>query len=95
MSSGSESIAATHRVGNGVGRSVDECYNSIMSKKPPLSQTNPFLKDPQDRRFWITTTVTSSASIEGVHFSKVALKPLSKGGSTIKYVFGKSSGSRK
>jgi len=42
-------------------------------KKQPLSQTNPFLKDPEERKFWITTTVTSSASIEGVHLSKEAL----------------------
>jgi hypothetical protein len=43
-------------------------------KKQPLSQTNPFLKDPEERKFWITTTVTSSASIEGVHLSKEALE---------------------
>jgi len=64
-------------------------------KKQPLSQTNPFLKDPEERKFWITTTVTSSASIEGVHLSKEALETLQKGGPTFKYVYGKSSGSRK
>src|SRR4030042_6389838 len=36
----------------------------------PLSQTNPFLKDPEERRFWLFTTVTSSAAIEGVHLSQ-------------------------
>lgn len=66
-----------------------------MSKKPPLSQTNPFLKDIQERNFLLTTTVTSSASIEGIHFSKVARESLHKGGSTFKVVYEKSSGSRK
>ena len=64
-------------------------------KKQPLSQTNPFLKDPEERKFWITTTVTSSASIEGAHLSKEALETLRKGCLTFKYVYGKSSGSRK
>ena len=64
-------------------------------KKQPLSQTNPFLKDPEERKFWITTTVASSASIEGVHLSKEALEALRKGCPTFKYVYGKSSGSRK
>ena len=47
-------------------------------KKQPLSQTNPFLKDSEERNYWITTTVTSSASIEGVHLSEEALKILRK-----------------
>ena len=64
-------------------------------KKLPLSQTNPYLKDPEERQFWITTTVTSSASIEGVHLSKEALEILRKNCPTFKYVYGKSSGSRK
>jgi len=42
-------------------------------KNLPLSQTNPFLKDPVERRFWLFTTVTSSAAIEGVHLSREAL----------------------
>lgn len=64
-------------------------------KKQQLSQTNPFLKDPEERKFWITTTVTSSASIEGVHLSKEALETLRKDCPTFKYISGKSSGSRK
>lgn len=64
-------------------------------KKQPLSQTNPFLKNPEERKFWITTTVTSSASIEGVHLSKEALETLRKECPAFKYVSGKSSGSRK
>lgn len=64
-------------------------------KKQPLSQTNPFLKDPEERKFWIATTVTSSASIEGVHLSKGALETLWKGCPTFKSVYGKSSGSQK
>jgi len=42
-------------------------------KKLPLSQTNPFLKDPEERRFWLFTTVASSAAIEGVHLYKKGL----------------------
>jgi hypothetical protein len=64
-------------------------------KKLPLSQTNPYLKDPEERQFWITTTVTSSASIEGVHLSEEALELLRKRSPTFTYVYGKSSGSRK
>jgi hypothetical protein len=45
-------------------------------KKIPLSKTNPFLKNPEDRRFWLFKTVTSSAAIEGVHLSREALKIL-------------------
>ncbi len=64
-------------------------------KKLPLSQTNPYLKDPEERQFWITTTVTSSASIEGIHLSEDALKMLRKSCQAVTYVYGKSSGSRK
>jgi hypothetical protein len=67
-----------------------------MSKKLPLSQTNPFLKDPKERQYWLFTTVTSSAAIEGVHLSKEALEILKKeSNATFKRVFGKSSGSRR
>ena len=59
-----------------------------MSKKPPLSQTNPFLKDPEERRFWLFMTVTSSAAIEGVHLSKKALEKLQKEwGTTVRSVY--------
>ncbi len=67
----------------------------ITVKKPPLTHTNPYLKDPEERKFWITTTVTSSASIEGVHLSEETLKILRKSCPTLKLVYGKSSGSRK
>jgi hypothetical protein len=67
-----------------------------MSKKPPLSQTNPFLKDPEERRFWLFMTVTSSAAIEGVHLSKEALEKLQKEwATTIRPVYEVSSGSRR
>ena len=45
-------------------------------KKPPLSETNPYLKDPDERRFWIRTTVVSSTAIEGVHFSRKQVERL-------------------
>jgi hypothetical protein len=61
-------------------------------KNLPLSQTNPFLKDPVERRFWLFTTVTSSAAIEGVHLSKGVLeKLLEDWESTIKPVYAVSS----
>ena len=67
-----------------------------MSKKLPLSQTNPFLKDPEERRFWLFMTVTSSAAIEGVHLSKEALEKLQKDwGKTISPAYGVSSGPRR
>jgi hypothetical protein len=61
-------------------------------KKLPLSQTNPFLKDPGDRRFWLFKTVTSSAAIEGVHLSREVLEKLQEDwDSTIKPVYAVSS----
>lgn len=42
----------------------------MRKKKPPLSETNPHLRDPKERRFWIRTTVFSSAAIEGIHFTR-------------------------
>jgi hypothetical protein len=67
-----------------------------MSKKPPLSQTNPYLKDPEDRRYWVFTTVTSSAAIEGIHLSKEELEILRNGATlAFNHVYGKSSGPRR
>jgi hypothetical protein len=48
---------------------------TMPKKEPPLSETNPYLKDtylkdPKERRYWILTTVVSSAAIEGVRFSR-------------------------
>lgn len=37
-----------------------DCVLIMPKKKPPLSETNPYLKDPKERRFWIRTTVVSS-----------------------------------
>ncbi len=44
--------------------------------KAPLSETNPYLKDPQERRFWIRTTVVSSAAVDGVQFSRKEVERL-------------------
>jgi hypothetical protein len=41
-------------------------YNNAMLKKP-LIETNPYLKDPEQRRALIYTTVTSSTAIETGH----------------------------
>jgi hypothetical protein len=61
-------------------------------KKIPLSQTNPFLKDPVERRFWLFKTVTSSAAIEGVHLSREVLEKLREDwDSTIKPAYAESS----
>jgi hypothetical protein len=64
-------------------------------EKQPLSRTNPFLREPKDRFFWIVTTVTSSTSIEGVHFEKEALEALRGDRSDFRGAFGKSFGSLK
>jgi hypothetical protein len=46
-----------------------------------------------ERRFWLFTTVTSSAAIEGVHLSKGVLAKLQEDReSTIKPVYAVSSG---
>ena len=58
-------------------------------KKLPLSKTNPFLKDPAERRFWLFKTVTSSAAIEGVHLSREAIEILRNETHTPKLTNGK------
>ena len=35
-------------------------------RKKPLSETNPFLKDPEKRKAGLITFVTSSSAIEGI-----------------------------
>ena len=55
----------------------------------PLSKTNPFLKNPEERRFWLLKTVPSSAAIEGVHLSKEAIEILRNETSTPKLTNGK------
>jgi len=61
-------------------------------KKIPLSRTNPFLKDPVERRFWLFTTVTSSAAIEGMRLSREVLEKLQEDwDSTIKPAYAASS----
>jgi hypothetical protein len=37
----------------------------------PLSKTNPYLKDPEERKEQIRRTVESSAAVEGVHIPKI------------------------
>jgi hypothetical protein len=49
---------------------------SMAKKMLPLSETNPYLKDPTERRYWIQTTVFSSAAIEGVRFSRKEVERL-------------------
>jgi len=49
---------------------------SMAKRKPPLSETNPYLKYPQERRYWIQTTVVSSAAIDGVCFSRKEVERL-------------------
>jgi hypothetical protein len=48
-------------------------------KKPPLAETNPYLKNPKERRFRIRTTVVSSAAIEGVHFTRKQMESILDG----------------
>jgi len=60
-------------------------------KKLPLSKTNPFLKNPEDRRFWLFKTVTTSAAIEGVHLSREDLEILQCGIQNPKLIAGKPS----
>ena len=59
-------------------------------KKLPLSKTNPFLKNPEERRFWLFKTVTSSAAIEGVHLSNETIRILRNETSIPKLSNGKS-----
>ena len=35
----------------------------------PLIETNPYLKDPVQRKSWLDTSVSSSTAIEGVHIT--------------------------
>lgn len=43
--------------------------------KQPLSATNPFLKDPKERAYWIRLTVLSSARVEGIRIPKSLSEP--------------------
>jgi hypothetical protein len=58
-------------------------------KKLPLSKTNPFLKNHEERRFWLFKTVTSSAAIEGVHLSRETIEILRNETPTPKLTNGK------
>jgi hypothetical protein len=49
------------------------CHEDIppgMEPWKPLSETNPYLKDPEERKKLIRLTVESSAAVEGVHIPK-------------------------
>ena len=37
----------------------------------PLSKSNPYLRDPKRRAFWLKVTVYSSAKIEGIKVPKL------------------------
>jgi len=41
----------------------------------PLSETNPYLRDPEEREFWLKLTVYSSAAIEGIKVPKMPKHP--------------------
>lgn len=40
--------------------------NFMKSKKPPLSQTNPHLRDPANRKRLIRRSVVTSCAVEGI-----------------------------
>jgi hypothetical protein len=58
------------------GRTYRVVRCSMAKKKLPLFETNPYLEDPTERRYWIQTTVFSSAAIEGVRFSRKEVERL-------------------
>ena len=47
-------------------------------KKKPLSETNPYLKDPEKRRKGMITNVVSSSAIEGIKVSKKTIEKFLK-----------------
>lgn len=42
----------------------------------PLSETNPYLRDPRERDFWLKYTVYTSAAIEGINVPKLPKYPI-------------------
>jgi len=59
----------TKKERNGCGYS----FNSFCPTKrthPTLNQTNPYLKDPVERKKWVILSVSTSTAIEGVHLSQ-------------------------
>lgn len=48
-------------------------------RKKPLSETNPYLKDPAKRETMIKKAVISSTAIEGIHASALKALGLYKG----------------
>ena len=43
----------------------------LLMQKKSLSKTNPYLKNPAERRAMLYTSVVTSSAIEGIHFPKV------------------------
>ncbi len=39
----------------------------MRKKSPPLTKTNPYLRNPVERDIWLNRSVMSSSAIEGVH----------------------------
>lgn len=60
-------------------------YNFFMRKKP-LSETNPFLKDPEKRKAGLITFVTSSSAIETGRNTESIVKTLAESKAHIELV---------
>jgi hypothetical protein len=56
---------------------ADFCYNRGMKSKP-LSQSNPHLADPQQRRQAILESVASSSAVEGIRLTPQEWQAISK-----------------
>lgn len=54
------------------------CYTYIMkqetNKKRPLIETNPYLRDPEQRDRLIARSVLTSSAVEGIHLSPEIFK---------------------
>jgi hypothetical protein len=58
---------------------MDNYYNvnrrvvrNILMQKKSLSKTNPYLKNPAERRAMLYTSVVTSSAIEGIHLPHIS-----------------------
>lgn len=65
-------------------------------REKPLTKTNPFLKDPEERLFRLYTSVASSTAIEGIRVPFLDEKSEQDiSNFKVKFVYARSSGSRR
>lgn len=58
----------------------------MMSRKKPLSETNPHIRDPVERKRLITKSVRSSCGVEGIKANTTGIQPIEIKHRTVKRI---------